>query len=216
MPPKRRSMASTSEDRISEIFDEKLCKFKQEIISELNKEIRQEIRKEFETFAEKQNQKITVLESTVAMLQKHVSALKQKCENSEVCLDDREQYGRRVCLRIDGIPIVPNETSVDVLRNVREKWEGSEEIQEKWKKEGIQPIPDSVIDRAHRIGKIYKNNTDNVEIQSVILRLSTFRHRIQIYLARKLMKDVSVKLDLTKYRYSTLKEARERVDKIAG
>ena len=111
-------MASTSEDRISEIFDEKLCKFK---ISELNKEIRQKIRKEFETFAEKQNQKITVLESTVAMLQKHASALKQQCENSEVCLDDREQYGRRVCLRIDGIPIFHNDTSVDVLRNVREK-----------------------------------------------------------------------------------------------
>ena len=105
-----------------------------------------------------------------------------------------------MCLRIDGIPIVPNETSVDVLRNVlrnvREKWEGSVGIQVKWKKEGIQPIPDSVIDRAHRIGKVYRNNTDNVESQSVILGLSTFRHRTQIYLAHKLMKDVSVKLDL--------------------
>ena len=124
---------------------------------------------------------------------------------------------RYVCLRIDGIPIVPNETcTYDVLRNVREKWEGSEGMQEKWKKEGIQPIPDSVIDRAHRIGKVYKNNTDNVESQSVILRLSTFRHRTQIFLAHKLMKDVSIKLDLTKYRYSTLREAREHVDKIAG
>ena len=90
------------------------------------------------------------------LLQKHVSVLKQQCEKTEACFDDLEQYGRRVCFRIDGIPLVPNETSVDVLRNVRETWEGNEEIREKWEKDGIQPIPDSVIDRATGLEKFIK------------------------------------------------------------
>ena len=50
MPPKTRSMASISEDRIAEIIDEKLTKFQQEITGKSIKEIK-EIRKEFETFA---------------------------------------------------------------------------------------------------------------------------------------------------------------------
>ena len=41
------------------------------------------------------------------MFQKHVSVLKQQCGKTEACFDDLEQYGRRVCLRIDGIPLVP-------------------------------------------------------------------------------------------------------------
>ena len=45
-------------------------------------------------------------------LQKRVSVL--ECKNEEL-----EQYGRRLCLRIEGVPPVENETSDDVLDEVK-------------------------------------------------------------------------------------------------
>ena len=53
-----------------------------------------------------------------------------------------------------------------------------------------------------------------VECQSVIMQLTTLRHRTQPYNARKLMENISVKLDLTKHRYQILKEARRIIEGI--
>ena len=53
-----------------------------------------------------------------------------------------EQYGRRLCVRIDGIPTIDNETSDEVLDKVKSLI-----------KETSCDIPDVVIGRAHRIGK---------------------------------------------------------------
>ena len=61
-----------------------------------------------------------------------------------------EQYGRRLCLRIDGIPLKNNETSKDVLDSVKNLFELAE-----------VNVPDVVIDRAHRIGRIFKERASN-------------------------------------------------------
>ena len=53
-----------------------------------------------------------------------------------------EQYGRRLCIRINGIPTVENETSDEVLEKVKSLI-----------KETSCDIPDIVPDRAHQIGK---------------------------------------------------------------
>ena len=87
--------------------------------------------------------------------QKQVSVL--ECENEEL-----EQYGRRLCLRIEGVPSVENESLDDVLDKVKSLITLSE-----------CKIPDVVIDRAHRIGKGYKDKTQNVPCKSIIIRLST-------------------------------------------
>ena len=66
-------------------------------------------------------------------------------------------------------------------------------------------IPETVIDRAHRIGpKISKEN--GKKSQSIIVRFTTFRHRTILYKNRKNVKDgkVKIRLDLTKSRYLTL------------
>ena len=101
-----------------------------------------------------------------------------ECENEEL-----EQYGRRLCLRIGGVPSVEIENSDDILDKVKSL------ITEF----GCE-IPDAVIDRAHRIGKGYKNKTRNVPCKSIIVRFSTFRHRNKL-------KNAKVRLDLTKKRY---------------
>ena len=58
------------------------------------------------------------LKSTVSLLQEKVhhyqnQVNKLKCENKEL-----QQYGRRFCVRVDGIPLDENETSGEVLDKV--------------------------------------------------------------------------------------------------
>ena len=52
--------------------------------------------------------------------------------------DELEQYGRRLRIRMDGVPGTENETSNDILQNVKSIIE-----------ESSSEIPDVTIDRAH-------------------------------------------------------------------
>ena len=70
-------------------------------------------------------------------------------------------------------------------------------------------IPENVIDRAHRVGKAYKNHK-NVSCHPMIVRFTTWRHHTMVYRARDKSKNAKYKfrLDLTKFRYDILKVAR--------
>ena len=99
-----------------------------------------------------------------------------------------EQYGRRLCVRIDGVPTVDNETSDEVLDKVKSLI-----------KESSCDIPDVVIDRADRIEKGYNDKQSNVLSKSIIVRFTTFRQRTMFYSSRANLKNnVKFKLDLTK------------------
>ena len=71
-----------------------------------------------QTLLNKYGEKVEALESTVSMLQQHVTNLKEQNEILYSRLDDNEQYGRRLCLRLGGIPSIDKETSDDVLKKV--------------------------------------------------------------------------------------------------
>ena len=73
-------------------------------------------------------------------------------------------------------------------------------------------IPEVVLDRAHRIGKTYIDCESNEEKSSVIVRFTTFRHRTMVYKQRKQIKNVKIRLDLTKVRFSLLMKAREKIE----
>ena len=62
--------------------------------------------------------------------------------------EELEQYGRRLCLRVDGVPAVSNESSDDILNLTKSLF-----------KEAKVSVLENVSDRAHRIGPIY---TDRV------------------------------------------------------
>ena len=112
-----------------------------------------------------------------------------ECKNQEL-----EQYGRRCCLRI-GVPYLENESS-NVLGKVKSLI--------------TQPgceIPDAVIDRAHQIGRRYKDKNRNVPCKSIIVRFSKFRHRTLFYRNRNKLKNAKVRLDLTKKRYKIFTDA---------
>ena len=81
--------------------------------------------------------------------------------------EELEQYGRGLCVRIDGVPTVDNENLDEVLDKVKCSI-----------KENSCDIPDVVIDKAHQIGKCYYNNKKtNARCKSITVRFTTFRQR---------------------------------------
>ena len=86
--------------------------------------------------------------------------------------EELEQYGRKLCLRTHGIPTVDNETSEEVLDMVKSLI-----------KETSSDIPDVVIDRAHWIGKSYKDKKSNACCKIIIVHFTTFKHRTMLMLS---------------------------------
>ena len=139
--------------------------------------------------------RITVLESQVSVIQNTVNILKRVS-------DDNEQYSRRLCLRINGIKPVEKkeENANDCLTTVKNviKELGAE-------------VPNACIDRAHRVGKKYKDSKGKFQ-QTMIVRFTTWRHRTAVYNARKRQTKYSVRLDLTKKRLELLMMARRYLE----
>ena len=134
--------------------------------------------------------------------QKQVLELKKENIKNRVASEENEQYGRKLCLRIDGIPTEKKVSSENVL----------DKVPEMWTEAGVD-IPNEVVDRAHRIGPSYTDKNLNVECKSVIVHFTTFRHRTMADRAKKKMKSgVRVKLDLTKSRYTLLTDANKVVN----
>ena len=80
-------------------------------------------------------------------------------------------------------------------------------------KESEAEIPESVLDRAHRIGPTYTGNDTGKKMQSIIVRFTTFRHRTLFYKNRKKIKSgARIRLDLTKDCYNLLVSVRKRVN----
>ena len=76
-------------------------------------------------------------------------------------------------------------------------------------KESEAEIPESVLDRAHRIGPTYMGK----KVESIIVRFTAFRHRTLFYTNHKKIKSgARIRLDLTKDRYNLLVSARKRVN----
>ena len=139
---------------------------------------------------EDQSKKISVLEDRIAVMESHISRLRMTNDNAE-------QYQRRLCLRIDGIDLPPagqKESAEECLQKVKNVFV---EL-------GVE-IPDDVVDRAHRIGKI--TNYKGKQNRQMIVKLTTWRHRTIIFRARKNNQKYKVRLDLTARRREILQGA---------
>ena len=91
---------------------------------------------EVKAILSEKDKELGVLKSQVTLLQNHVSTVKHALDKK---VDELEQYGRRVCLRIEGVEHQVNEKSEEVLNII---------------KESEAEIPESVLDRAYRICSI--------------------------------------------------------------
>ena len=128
------------------------------------------------------DEKIELLSDKIIQLEKNNELLTRK-------IDDNESYQRRFCLRVYGIPEPEvNDTEEQCIQSVKEEISKLET--------GI-PNPDSIIDRAHRIGKKSKLTS-----RPIIIRFTTFRARTAVYRARDKRKEAKIKFttDITKRR----------------
>ena len=126
--------------------------------------------------------------SVVPVLQQHVKNLKQQNELLFQRCQEKEQYGRRLSVKITDISIE------DVRNSVKSIIEES----------GCD-ILDIVLEDTHRIGK---NDPSGKRLRSAIVRFTTFRHRTIFCLARKNLCKNGVHLDLTKGRFTLYQKAR--------
>ena len=127
-------------------------------------EMRDQIKQVVPDSLEKEIKKREDMASTVYMLQEHVKKYQKQVNELKDNQDEIKQCGRRLCIRIDSVPMAENDTPNDVLQNVKSVIE-----------ESSREIPDVAIDRTHRIGKVYTDKTSGVKCQNIIVRLTTFR-----------------------------------------
>ena len=86
----------------------KLTRTFNDIIDDLKKEITVQIQNEV-------LKRYKEIEPENKMLKKQVVELSKLSIENQSKNEELEQYGRRLCLRVDGIPAVSNETSDDVM-----------------------------------------------------------------------------------------------------
>ena len=146
--------------------EENLTKVFNNVLNGLLKETTKQIQNEIKSHCKH-------LESENQMLKHQVSELKRLNISNQKNHEELEQYYRRVCLRLDGVPLSQetNESSNDVLDSVKSLF-----------KETEVDIPKSVI--VHRIGSRYLDASSNNYCKSIIIRFTTFRHRTMFYRAK--------------------------------
>ena len=192
MPPKTRTMSKESEELL-EYIDKKIQELKDSFTKNLKEDLLNDLTKlisDQKNEIDNLKQKIEIQESTISVLQNNANLLKENNDKVENHIDDFEQYSRRQCLRIDGVEFKQKENNDNVLDKVT--WFFQEA--------GVQ-IPDVAIDRAHRVGQIYKAK-DGRSCKSIIVKFNNFRYRTQFYAKRKTLNNSTrVKIDLTKRNY---------------
>lgn len=142
------------------------------------------------------------LTDKISSLQKENDELKQKVKTLEEAIDSADQYSRRNCLRITGIPATENESTDEIVINL------ARDI-------GV-PLEIHDIDRSHRLGRQAFGNEPSPRPRDIVVKFSTYRMRAKFYKARVLTKSrghrgVYVNEHLTKARSKLLYHARCRV-----
>ena len=137
--------------------------------------------------------KVTSLEAKIATYESHMNELELK-------IDDCEQYSRRSCLRIDGIPLSQNgkESAAEYIKKVMAVLS---EID-------VDVSADN-IDRSQSREKTYKNNDSSS--QTMIVKLHAWEDRSVIYKAQKKLNKKRIYVDLTRRRANLLTLAQTMV-----
>ena len=127
------------EESLTKTFNNIIADFKKEITKEIQHEVWKQCKQ---------------LDSENKMLKNQVTQLRKLNISNNFCNKELEQYGKRLCLRIEGLPTVKDESSNDVLEFTKSMF-----------KEGKLSVSDNVLDRAHRIGSSYPDRLISKKMQ---------------------------------------------------
>ena len=107
-------------------------------------------------------------------------------QNIQDAQDDLEQYTRRDCLEIHGIPEITGENTDDIVKNVASII-------------GVE-LEESDISVSHRLGTSYQNQP-----KSIIVKFTRREKRDKMYLAKNKLKDLGTKdLGYTRFNNSNI------------
>ena len=140
------------------------------------------------------------LQSKVAGLEKENTELKKRIGSLETALDNAEQYSRRNCLKITGVPETTEGSTDDYVCNLARAIDVDLSVDD--------------IDRSHRLGK--PRTASEQKPRDIIVKFVSYRKRALFYKARILTKSrgyrgVYINEHLTMARGNLLYEARRRV-----
>ena len=171
MPPKK------NEEKFTEMLDEALPPIKEAMENLITKEMMTKLISGIEDKLVKkmieQGREIDKLKLSNSQLEGRVAILEHLVKVQEAKYDDIEQYGRRLCLRVNDVPLTKDETSKEV----------EDKLKEEFINMGLN-LPENAIDRAHRIGRKYQvqaqqesddgNEAGVITKQQVIIRSFKF------------------------------------------
>lgn len=164
----------------------------------------QDLKDEFDL----QRQEITDLKNKVLKLELLLNeVVSEKAIASHVSdllhekIDDLQQYSRRNCLVLEGLPVTTNESVNDLKDKVREAVTNDLNIN--------STEFDNEFDKTHRIGPV-----SDGQKQKVIVRFKSHSFRSKIYRVRKecARRDLKVRLSLTKRRQDLLNFAQTQLE----
>ncbi len=196
--------------------------FMEDLINKLKNELQDSFNLELEKATKPLACKISALEAKAEVHEAHMKNLEEqlgRCESNMqekfkeydnafmaqgIQLDDMEQYSRRTCLRIFGVPL---ETPSSARENCKAK------VVEICREMEVE-IEDKDIDRAHRIGKKY--NEGGINHQAIIVKFHSWDKRTTVYRGRKKLSGKSIRLDLTQRRAKLLSQSKLLVAENAG
>ena len=114
MPVNTRKMDDLKDEILSKI-DDKFSEFKLDILADFKQQSKIEVSEAFKNELKKREE----LQSTVSVLQRHVQICQNQIKEMQLANEELERYGRRLRVRIDGVPAVDNENSNKVLDKVK-------------------------------------------------------------------------------------------------
>jgi hypothetical protein len=133
------------------------------------------------------------------------SHLEKRLATIEDTLDDQEQYSRRNCIVVHGLPERDNENIEDVVVHFAQN------------KLGFSRFKVDLIDRCHRIGKprtkINAAGASETHPRAVIIKLVAYRCRSEMWRNKSKLKRSGIKIteSLTSKRLNLLRQARDLV-----
>ena len=174
-----------------------------------NQQVTQQIQESFQTQVSQLVNSIVEgvlagLHSKIASLEQENSNLKKRVEKLEISADNAEQYSRRNCLRISGVPENNDEVTDNIVLDLATAIDADIKLED--------------IDRSHRLGKPKSRDSSDdtpARPRDINIKFSTYRARQKVYKARALTKQrgykgIFINEDLTKNRSLLLYEARRR------
>ena len=111
MPTVTRNMTDLKNEILAKI-DETFREFKSNFINKIKDQIKNEISEAIRVEIKKPEE----LESAVAVLQQHIKIFQKQMTVLQSESEELERYGRRLCIRVEGLPTTDNETLEEVLK----------------------------------------------------------------------------------------------------